>query len=169
MRAPKPNCAGKVRMACSILFVCLGNICRSPTAAAIARKLFAECGLEAEIASAGTGNWHVGEGADPRAIRVARQHGYALHEHRGRQVEVADFARHDWILAMDEANLRALRALAPADGRAQVGLLLEVAGLEAPHEVPDPWFGEEAGFHQTVDLIERAIQELADRLARIEA
>lgn len=151
-------------MSRSIMFVCLGNICRSPTAAAVARDEFARAGLDWKVASAGTGNWHVGERADSRAVQCAAAAGYSLDQHRGRQVCVDDFRRHDWLLAMDRANLGELQALAPKDATAQVGLLLQVAGTAPPSEVPDPYFGDEHGFEKVLTLLRDAITRLPERL-----
>lgn len=151
-------------MSRSVLFVCLGNICRSPMAAAVARHEFARARLDWEVASAGTGDWHVGHHADPRAARCAAAAGFALDEHRGRQVCVEDFRRYDWLLAMDHANLLELQALAPPGSRAQLGLLLQVAGTAPPTEVPDPYFGDDRGFDHVLALLRDAIARLPERL-----
>lgn len=151
-------------MSRSVMFVCLGNICRSPTAAAVARHQFAQAGLDWEVASAGTGDWHVGHRADPRAAQCAGAAGFALDEHRGRQVCVDDFRHYDWLLAMDHANLRELQALAPDDATAQFGLLLQVAGSAPPSEVPDPYFGDERGFEDVLTMLRDAIARLPERL-----
>lgn len=150
----------------AILFVCLGNICRSPMAAAVARHEFARAGLDWKVASAGTGNWHVGQRADPRAAQCAGAAGFALDEHRGRQVCAEDFRHYDWLLAMDYANLRELQAMAPADAGAQFGLLLQIAGTAPPSEVPDPYFGNERGFADVLTLLRRAIARLPERLQK---
>ncbi|MDN5924945.1 MAG: low molecular weight phosphotyrosine protein phosphatase [Xanthomonadales bacterium] len=151
-------------MSRSVLFVCLGNICRSPMAAAVAHYEFAHAGLDWQVASAGTGNWHVGQCADPRAADCAGAAGFALDQHRGRQVQIDDFHRFDWILAMDQANLRELKALAPANASAQLGLLLQVAGTAPPDEVPDPYFGGRDGFDAVLSLLREAIARLPQRL-----
>ncbi len=147
-----------------LLFVCLGNICRSPTAEAIARKRLQDAGETLPLASAGTGDWHVGGQADKRARATAHKHGYDLEPHRARQVEVADFTRFDMILAMDRDNLTQLQALQPADSSARVGLLLEEAGLGAGREVPDPYFGGIEGFDACLGLLEQAVDGLLARL-----
>jgi protein-tyrosine phosphatase len=148
-----------------ILFVCLGNICRSPLAEAIARQELPHAGLRLPVASAGTGDWHIGEHADARARAVARAHGYSLEAHRARQVGPDDFHRYDWVLAMDRNNLAALRDLSPPSPRARSGLLLDVAGIDAGGEVPDPYFGGDEGFVEVLQLLRRAIAGLGEHLA----
>lgn len=148
----------------AILFVCLGNICRSPLAAVIAQRAFAQLGIATRIASAGTGNWHMGQPADERALTVAAAHGYDLTTHRARQVEVADFRRFDWLLAMDHDNLAALRALAPTNASARVALLLDAAGVAPQGDVADPYYGGAADFETTLQVLEDAIARLATRL-----
>lgn len=150
-----------------ILFVCLGNICRSPLAEAVARAKFAQAGIALPLASAGTGNWHVGEGADPRARTVARQFGYDLDRHSARQAESADFQRFDYVLAMDHDNLANLAALQPASGSAQLGLLLETGGLGEGMQVPDPYFGGDEGFVTCLELLERGIDGLILQLQSV--
>lgn len=148
-----------------VLFVCLGNICRSPLAEAIARYKFSQAGLDLRLASAGTGDWHVGHGADERACAVATRHGYNLDTHSARQVEVADFDRYDWVLGMDRSNLQDLQQMQPAHSTARVGLMLELAGLPEPFEVPDPYFGGDEGFVTVLELLERAVDGLIDRVS----
>lgn len=147
----------------SILFVCLGNICRSPLVEAVARRRCAEAGLEARLASCGTGNWHVGKGADPRMRRAAEAAGYDLASHRARQVRPDDFTTHDWVLAMDSDNLEALLSLRGSRGTAPE-LFLPWAGVASPLEFPDPYFGDAAGFQQAVTLAERGVDGLIARL-----
>ncbi len=149
----------------SVLFVCLGNICRSPLAEIIARDKFAQAGLDFQVASAGTGDWHIGQGADARACAVASRHGYDLSAHRAQQVSVADFDRHDWLLGMDRSNVQHLLQMQPRGSRARVGLMLDVAGMEQPVEVPDPYFGGDDGFLEVLKLLEGAIDRLAGHLA----
>ncbi|MBS7661216.1 low molecular weight phosphotyrosine protein phosphatase [Pseudomonas lalucatii] len=152
-----------------VLFVCLGNICRSPTAEGVFRHKVREAGLQAriEVDSAGTGDWHVGKAPDARTRQAALRRGYDLSALRARQVCVDDFARFDLILAMDVNNLRHLERLRPAGGGAELDLLLRRCRL-APDEVPDPYYGGEAGFEQVLDLIEQAgdalLLELRGRL-----
>ena len=148
----------------AILFVCLGNICRSPLAEAALRARLAEAGLEAEVDSAGTGDWHIGSPPDPRAQAIARLNGHDIAAYRGRQVEAADFDRFTHIFALDHDNLAELKRRAPADAKAQLALLLDlVEGLEG-EPVADPYFGGEEGFHTTWDQVDRAAQALVARL-----
>lgn len=145
----------------NILFVCLGNICRSPTAEGVMRQRMEQAGLAAQVAldSAGTAAWHQGKPVDPRTRLAAQRRGYDLSLLRGRQVVVEDFHRFELILAMDANNLRDLQAMCPAHAPAEVDLYLRRYGLQ-PHEVPDPYYGGEEGFEQVLDLLEEA----ADRL-----
>ena len=147
-----------------VLMVCLGNICRSPTAEAVLRAKLEVAGLGEQVVvdSAGTGDWHIGNPPDLRSQRHASQRGYDLSALRGRQVAEADFHRFDLILAMDEDNLADLRRLAPEGAhRAELRLFAHV-------EVPDPYTGGAAGFEQVLDLVETAsdtwVKNLAARL-----
>jgi protein-tyrosine phosphatase len=152
-----------------ILFVCLGNICRSPTAEGVMRALVREAGLEdvVEIDSAGTGSWHVGNAPDERSTAAARGRGITL-EGAARQVTVADFERFDLIVAMDGSNRRELERMAPDhEARAQVRLLREYdpqAVAEADVDVPDPYYGGEDGFEHVLDVVERACRGLLDEV-----
>lgn len=151
-------------MTSSILFVCLGNICRSPLAEAALREEARRRGLDLIIDSAGTGNWHAGEPPDPRAIATAARNGVDIRTFRARQVTRADFDRFDHIVALDHDNLKDLRRLAPADSTAELSLLLDhVPGREG-QPVADPWFGEEAGFDVTWAEVTAAARGLADRV-----
>lgn len=147
----------------SILFVCLGNICRSPLVEAVARRRCEEAGLEVRLASCGTGNWHVGKGADPRMRLAAKAAGYDLASHRARQVRSDDFSAHDWVLAMDSDNLEALQLLRGHRGT-EPELFLPWAGVASPLEFPDPYFGDVEGFQQAVALAERGVDGLISRL-----
>lgn len=140
-----------------VLFVCLGNICRSPTAEAVFRQRLSDAGLDAQVAvdSAGTSDWHVGKPADTRTRLAAQRRGYDMTALRGRQVQVEDFSRFDLILAMDASNLAELQALQPADSHAQLDLYLRRYQL-ALDEMPDPYYGGEEGFEQVLDLAEQA-------------
>lgn len=144
-----------------ILFVCLGNICRSPTAEGVLREKLRAAGLEqlVEVDSAGTGDWHVGKAPDQRTRQAARQRGYALDELRARQVGRPDFQRFDLILAMDQSNLADLQRMRPAGASAEVDLFLRRYEL-AVTEVPDPYYGGAGGFEQVLDLIEQACDGL---------
>jgi protein-tyrosine phosphatase len=140
-----------------ILFVCLGNICRSPTAEGVMRRIVREEGLEdrIEIESAGTGGWHVGAPPDARATEAAVRRGTVL-EGAARRFEPADFERFDLILAMDRENHRDLLALAPDDeARAKVRMF-RADGLD----VPDPYYGGDDGFEEVLDLVEQAARDL---------
>jgi protein-tyrosine phosphatase len=154
-----------------ICFVCLGNICRSPTAEAVMLDLVNRAGRAAEFAieSAGTGDWHVGEPADRRAREAARERGIRL-DGRARQFQRADFARFDYVIAMDRANRRELERLAPDDGaRAKIHLLRSFvpagAGGEegrAELDVPDPYY--EGGFDRVLEICETACRALLERI-----
>lgn len=146
----------------SILFVCLGNICRSPLAAAVARKRFAEAGLAVEIESCGTGGWHAGHGADPRSIEVAEAAGYVLRDHRARQLRADDYARFDYLLAMDADNLAELRRRRPQHGGAEPRLFLDAAGLGA-RPVPDPYYGDLDDFRHVLGLVEQGVDGMLAR------
>ncbi|HWX10994.1 MAG TPA: low molecular weight protein-tyrosine-phosphatase [Trinickia sp.] len=150
----------------AVCFVCLGNICRSPTAEAVMRAQIAEAGLQHRIAvdSAGTGDWHVGEAPDERAQAAARRRGYELSLLRGRQVAREDFERFDLLLAMDEANLRQLRQLCPEEHRSKLRLLMEFATQPARSEVADPYFGDGEGFERVLDQCEEACRGLIAHL-----
>ncbi len=145
-----------------VLFVCLGNICRSPTAHGVFQAMVTDEGLAGQIHvdSCGTGEWHVGEAPDRRASSAARQRGYDLSTLRARQLCTEDFEQFDYILAMDHANLRDIRALAPADYRGRIGLFLEYAHGQAEREVPDPYYGGADGFDHVLDLVEEASRGL---------
>jgi len=145
-----------------VLFVCLGNICRSPTAEGVFRTTVTRAGLAERIRvdSAGTGDWHVGRPPDSRAIAAARDRGYDLTDLRARQVRRGDFAQFDWILAMDRSNLTALKALRPPAYGGHLGLFLELAPELGVAEVPDPYYGGAPDFVRMLDLIERASEAL---------
>lgn len=144
-----------------VLCVCLGNICRSPTAEAVLRRRAADAGIALTVDSAGTSAWHIGEPPDPRTRAAAAARGYDLSACRGRQVTRADFHSFDFLLAMDRENLRQLQAMAPATGRSQVQLFGDyLSGVSAGAEVPDPYYGGEDGFEQVLDLIEAASDSL---------
>ncbi len=151
----------------SVAFVCLGNICRSPIAAAVLRAMVGEAGLSDQIIveSAGTSDYNVGKEADPRAVAVLGRHGYPI-VHTARQFTTADFDRMDLVIALDQANRRDLLRLARADqDRAKVHLLLEFDPAAGPDaDVPDPWCGEETDFDATMGLVTPACQGLLDHL-----
>ena len=144
-----------------ILFVCMGNICRSPTAEGVTRHLLAERGLdeEIEVQSAGTGGWHAGNPPDARATATARARGITL-AGEARQVTRSDFEEFDWLVAMDRENLRDLRAIAPPGTEHKVRLL-----LDEERDVPDPYYGGPGGFEEVLDLVEAGCARLLDDLA----
>jgi protein-tyrosine phosphatase len=154
-----------------VCFVCLGNICRSPTAAGIMRRRLEEAGLAGvvEVESAGTGDWHVGHGADPRSAAEAERRGLSLAGHRARRFTRADFGRFDLVLAMDADNLEALRAIAPdASSRDRVRLLrsFDPGSAADDRDVPDPYHGGPEGFRRVFDQVDAACRGLVAHLRR---
>jgi protein-tyrosine phosphatase len=139
-----------------VLLVCLGNICRSPTAEGVMRAITARefPSLEMEFDSAGTANYHVGEPPDRRTVAAARRRGYELAGLRARQVQPVDFDRFDFLLAMDRANLAELNDRRPRGATARVGLFLEYAPETGFSEVPDPYYGGVEDFERVLDLCE---------------
>ena len=132
----------------AVLFVCTGNICRSPTAEGVFRSLCRQAGIELRIESAGLGDWHVGQAPDERTQHHARNRGYDLSAQRARQVRAQDFDEFDLILAMDRGHLRALERMAPPGQRVKIRL------FAADRDVPDPYYGGADGFEQVLDLVE---------------
>lgn len=130
----------------SILFVCLGNICRSPLAEAAMRDAAARVGIEVEVDSAGTGDWHAGNPPDPRSVAEAAKHGIDISGYRARRVRGEDFRRFDHMLALDPQNLRDLRAMAPGDTQAQLALVMDFVAGRAGEGVRDPYYGDAADF-----------------------
>ncbi|NLH79772.1 MAG: low molecular weight phosphotyrosine protein phosphatase [Phyllobacteriaceae bacterium] len=148
----------------SILFVCLGNICRSPLAEAAFRIEAIAAGLTVSVDSAGTGAWHVGEPPDARARATARRHGVSIEGYRARQIGVDDFFRFDEIVAMDRQNLVDLAGLAPRGATARLSLLLDhVPGREG-HGIADPYYGGPEGFERTWDEVTVGARGLVARL-----
>jgi len=147
-----------------VLFFCMGNICRSPTVEAVARAHFARANLDIGMASAGTENYHEGDVADARSIAVAKERGYNLSAHRARRVRDADFVKFDWLLAMDSVNLKTLMRRCPPQFAHKLVLFLPFAGVDAPGEVPDPYYGKTRDFEIVVDLAERGVAGLLQRL-----
>ena len=150
-----------------VLFVCMGNICRSPTVEAVFREHVARTApaLAITIDSAGTHDYHVGEPPDRRSQVAARRRGIELAALRARQLEAADFERFDYVLVMDERNLADARAIAPGRHRAELRLLLEFAPDTELREVPDPYYGSAAGFELVLDLAEAASRGLLEELS----
>jgi protein-tyrosine phosphatase len=153
-------------MKVKVLFVCMGNICRSPTAEAVFRHHVEKAGLleQIQIDSAGTHDYHIGDAPDARTQRAAKLRGYDMSNLRGRQVEAGDFMRFDYVLAMDEANLDILKSLRPRDAQSHLGLFLEFAERHSEHEVPDPYFGGADGFERVLDMVEDAANGLLQHI-----
>jgi len=145
-----------------VLFVCLGNYCRSPTAEGVFRQLLMTDapGLPVEVDSAGTADYHVGSAPDPRSVRAALRRGIDLSGLRGRQISARDFQEFDFILAMDRNNLRDLERMAPKDSHARVRLFMEYAPETGQSEVPDPYCGDAADFETVLDLTTAASRGL---------
>lgn len=153
-------------MKAKVLFVCLGNICRSPTAEAVMRKKLQDKGLENwfEIDSAGTGNWHVGESPDARATQAAQVRGYDMSEIRARQITENDFKHFDLILAMDRSNISNMRRVCPSGCMSKIGLLMDYVPHAVLDEVPDPYYGNEDGFNLVLGLLEEACDKLINTI-----
>lgn len=147
----------------SFLFVCTGNICRSPLAELAMRREAEQRGVMADIDSAGTGNWHEGDRPDPRARATARRHGLDGNPLRARQVRREDFDRFDHIIALDRSHLAALRKLQPAGSKAQLSLLMDHVPGQEGRDVIDPYYGSEAGFETTWQDVETGCKALATR------
>ena len=147
-----------------VLLVCLGNICRSPTAEAVFRSQIEKASLidKVEIVSCGTAGYHVGEPSDSRSQAAAKERGYDMSALRGRQVQNDDFEYFDFILAMDESNLLELRQRCPKQYVEKLGLFLSYANNCQETEVPDPYYGGQQGFFHVLDLVEDASQGLVD-------
>jgi protein-tyrosine phosphatase len=152
-------------MTSKVLFVCLGNICRSPLAEAAFRREAERLGLEVEIDSAGTGDWHIGYPPDPRAAAVAARNGIDISHLRARQLTAEDFRRFDHIVALDSKNLRDIERLRPADGRARVSLLLDHVEGRQGQAVADPYYGDESHFDAAWDDVTAGAVGLARELA----
>ena len=149
-----------------VLFVCLGNICRSPTAEGVLRHLASRTapGLDIEIDSAATGDYHTGSPPDTRSQRAAKKRGIDISDLRARPIRAEDFERFDLILAMDEANLRDLRALQPAGSHATLRLFMDYAKDKGRPDVPDPYMGKECDFETVLDLTGAASRGLIETL-----
>lgn len=154
--------------AIGVLFVCMGNICRSPTAEGVFRKFVSDAGLDERIHidSAGTHAYHSGQGPDHRAKIAAERRGFSLDGLRARRVVDADFESFTYIVAMDEDNLSALLEVADEQYHNKVRLLLEFSESMPEIEVPDPYYGGSAGFERVLDLVEEASKELLDTLRK---
>jgi protein-tyrosine phosphatase len=151
-------------MSTSILFVCMGNICRSPTAEGVFRHRAQLAGLDVHIESAGTHAYHVGQAPDPRSTEFAALRGIDLSSQRARKVAISDFAEFDHILAMDEDNLALLTAACPQQHQHKLGLFMQYASKSKSTIVPDPYYGGPRGFDEVLDFIEDASDGLIARL-----
>lgn len=151
-----------------MLMVCLGNICRSPTARGVLEKMARDAGLgrRIEVDSAGIGDWHVGAPPDPRALEHAARRGYDLSHQRARQITRTDFERFDLILVMDTANERAIRALCPLPARHKLRRLPDFCTRHRVREIPDPYTGNSASFERVLDLVEDACAGLLRAITR---
>lgn len=149
-----------------VLFVCLGNICRSPTAEGVFQHAVDEAGLRGQVHvdSCGVSDWHVDKAPDQRSQLAARRRGVDISHLRGRQLTVRDFYEFDYLLAMDKANLQAMQAMKPADSNAHVGLFLAFAGMPEG-EVPDPYYGDSDDFERVVEMTEAACAGLLAEVA----
>jgi len=150
----------------SVIFICMGNICRSPTAEAVFRHYVESAGMSEHILidSAGTHDYHIGDKPDARAQRAAQQRGYDMSNLRGRQVGESDFRSFDYVLAMDMANLSILQRITPPDSDTRARLFLEYARHHSEREVPDPYYGGEDGFERVLDMVEDAAQGLLEEI-----
>ncbi|MBC8024314.1 MAG: low molecular weight phosphotyrosine protein phosphatase [Burkholderiales bacterium] len=150
----------------SVLVVCTGNICRSPTGEGVLRHQAKARGLDDRIhvASAGTHDYHVGEPPDSRTLKHAAKRGYDFSAQRAAQVTKQDFRDFDYILAMDRTHLRILRSMQPPGSKAKLGLFLEASGQWKGEDVPDPYYGAAPGFEQVLDMVEEATTRWLDRI-----
>lgn len=156
-------------MTTQVLFVCMGNICRSPTAHGVLDHMAGKLKLNASdriiVDSAGTGAWHTGAPPDKRAMKAAKARGYDLKKFRARQLVEQDFDRFDYILGMDQDNLDVIESLKPAAYQGRTGLLLEYSAEIDYVEVPDPYYGGEKGFELVLDLVETACKGLLEHIS----
>jgi protein-tyrosine phosphatase len=151
-----------------VLFVCMGNICRSPMGQGVFERLVEEAGLRdrIQVDSAGTHAYHVGKPPDERAQRAAAARGYVLHTQRARQVVEEDFHRADYVLAMDRDNLVALQEICPAELQGRIRLFMEFSELYHGRDVPDPYYGDTRGFERVLDMVEDAARGLLREIRR---
>lgn len=150
----------------SVLFVCLGNICRSPLAEAALIEAALERGLDVRVESAGTGDWHIGHPADRRARAIAADHGVDIGDHRARQVKPEDFYRFSDIVALDRQNFADLEAMRPADATARLSMLLDYVPGREGQAVADPYYGEDTGFATTWRDVVAGATGLVEHLAQ---
>ena len=154
-------------MTSSVLFVCLGNICRSPLAEAAFRREVERAGLDVRVDSAGTGTWNLGKAPDPRSQTVARREGLDISERRARQVTLDDFDRFDEIVALDPQNLHDLEAIRPVEAKAKLSLLLDHAAGREGQAVADPYRGDAMAFDASWADIEAGVRGLAAGLTTV--
>lgn len=147
----------------NVLFVCLGNICRSPAAEGVLRAMAAERGVDVNIESAGTGGWHAGDPPDARMMKAAAKRGVDISYQRARQVDLSDFYQFDYLLAMDLSNHTDLLEMAPPNRTCDIRLFLDFANCET-RETPDPYYGGADGFERVLDLIELGAEGFLDHL-----
>jgi len=155
-------------MTTKVLFVCLGNICRSPTAHGVFESLVAHEKLQDRIVvdSCGTGSFHIGERPDPRAIKAAARRHYDLSVQRARQIKPEDFSSFHYVLAMDRMNLGNVKAIAPKNYTGHIGLFLDFSQQRTYTQVPDPYYESEEGFELVLDLVEDASRGLLDTIKK---
>src|SRR5690606_37951762 len=144
----------------AILFVCLGNICRSPLAEAAFREAAERAGLDVVVDSAGTADYHVGKQPDPGSITMAARHGIDISHYRGRQLSVEDFDRCDWNVGRDRSNMRYIERLRPAGSKAKVAMLMDLVPGREGAEVADPWYGSEDNFTYPWEDVSRGAEAL---------
>lgn len=145
-----------------VLFICTGNICRSPTAEGILRKRVEAEGLAVEVDSAGTHGYHAGDAPDPRAVRAAAKRGYDISRLRARRIGAADFERFDLVVGLDDEHMRLLQRACPPELRHKLRPMMDFAPGLAHREVPDPYYGPPEGFDLVLDLLEAAVEGLLD-------
>ena len=152
----------------SVLFVCLGNICRSPLAEGVFRSELGRRGLAGRISvdSCGTGGWHVGEPPDPRSVACARSHDIDISAQRARQLQIEDFHRFDWIVTMDRANLRQCLDRRPVSSAAELRTFMSFVAEAEVEDVPDPYYGGDDGFEHVYDLLRRGVGPLLDAMVK---
>jgi protein-tyrosine phosphatase len=148
----------------SVLFVCTGNICRSPSAEGILRKRLQEQGLEVVVDSAGTHGYHVGDAPDQRSIRAAAKRGYDISKLKARRISSEDFERFDFVIALDDDHMRLMRQVCPPEQQHKLREMMAFAPTAAHREVPDPYYGPAEGFELVLDLLEEAIEGLLKEL-----
>ncbi|MEO0690706.1 MAG: low molecular weight protein-tyrosine-phosphatase [Pseudomonadota bacterium] len=154
----------KVEPSLAVLFVCLGNICRSPMAEGAFRQAAREAGLDCRVDSVGTAGYHIGESPDPRAIATARKHGVDISGLQGRQLAPSDFEEFTHIFALDTANLAGIRSRAPRSAESQISLLLDAVPGREGQTVADPYYGDEEDFERVWRDISVAVEHVVEKL-----